>query len=155
MALVTSAVIVAGATVASYAQQRKSAKAQARANAAEQRRAEIANARERRQQVRNARVQRASLESQAALTGVVGSSGVEGAAANIQTQLGDNLSFLDQNAALSQEASIANQQAQDYSSRAAGYAALGEVAGKAGSVYGGRTKTAKTSVQPTSKDFTK
>lgn len=154
MALVTSAVIGAVATVATYQSQRKAAKAQARANAAEQRRAEIANARERRQQIRNARVQRASLESQAALTGVVGSSGVEGAEANIQNQLGENLSFLDQNIALSQEASVANQQAADYASRAAGYAAIGNVAGQVGGVYGQRSKTAKTSVQP-SKDFNK
>lgn len=151
MALVTSAVIVAGAAVASYSQQRKSAKAQARANAAEQRRADIANARERRNAVRNARVQQASLANQAAITGTTGSSGVAGASANIQNQLADNLSFLDQNAALSAEASVANQQAADYASRASGYSAIGSAAGSAGSMYGGRKKpvdTATTSVQP-------
>lgn len=137
MALVTSAVIVAGATVASYTQQRKAAKAQAKAQRAQQRQAEIANARERRAAVRAGRVARASVESQAAVTGITGSSGEAGSVANITSETNSNVSFLDQNAMLSEEASRANQQAADYASRAQGYADLAKLAGKAGKVYGG------------------
>lgn len=125
MALITSAVIGTAALVGTYTSARKQAKAQAKSIRAQQRQADIANARERRQQVRNARVARASVENQAALTGVSGSSGVAGAVANIGQQLGENISFLDQNAALSNEASIANQQAAGYASQVAGYQALG------------------------------
>lgn len=137
MALITSAVIVAGATVASYTQQRKAAKAQAKAQRAQQRQADIANARERRAAVRAARVSRASVESQAAITGISGSSAAEGSIANITSETNSNLSFLDQNAMLSEEASRANQQAADYASRAQGYADLASLAGKAGGTYGG------------------
>lgn len=137
MAAITSAVIVGVTAVASYTQQRKAAKAQARANRAEQRRADIANARERRSAVRNARVARASIESQGALSGLYGSSSVAAAQANVTSDTSANLSFLDQNIALSEEASRANQQAADYMSRAAGYEALGSLAGKAGKTYGG------------------
>lgn len=137
MALVTAAVIGAAATVATYQQQRKSAKAQARAQRAQQRQADIANARERRAAIRNARVQRASVESQAATTGIVGSSGVEGSLANITSETNSNISFLDQSQQLSSEASVANQQAADYASRAQGYQDIGNLANKAGQVYGG------------------
>lgn len=137
MAAITLGVIAATATVASYAQQRKAAKAQARAQKAQQRQADIANARERRQAIRNARVARASVESQAALTGITGSSGVEGSMANISSDTTANVSFLDQNQMLSEEASRANQQAADYAMRAQGYADIAKVAGKAGNVYGG------------------
>lgn len=126
-ALVIGAAVSAAGTVASYNQQRKAAKSQAKSQAAQQRQADIANARERRAAVRNARVARASIESQGALTGTTGSSGVAGAVANVQGQLAENLSFLDQNAALANEASVANQQAADYMSRAGGWGAVAEM----------------------------
>lgn len=137
MAAITMAVVAGVATVASYQQQRKAAKAQARSIKAQQRQAEIANARERRAQIRNARVARASIESQAVFAGMTGSSAEAGAVANVQGQMGENISFLDQNMLLSEEASKANQQAADYSSRAQGYADLAQLANKAGSTYGG------------------
>lgn len=136
MAAITFAVVAAAATVASYQQQRKAAKAQARATRAQQRQADLANARERRNAVRNARVQRASVESQGALSGLYGSSSVAASQANVTSDTNSNLSFLDQNAALSEEASQANQQAADYMSRAQGYADLAKVAGGAGKQYG-------------------
>lgn len=137
MAAITTAVIAVVGAAVSYTQQRKAAKAQARSERARQRQADIANARERRATVRNARVARASAENQAALTGVSDSSAIEGSVANIQNQLGENISFLDQNAALSEEASRANQQALAYQTRAAGYAALTQAAMSAASSYGG------------------
>lgn len=137
MAAITLGVIAVGLTAASYSQQRKASKAQARANAAEQRRADIANARERRAAVRNARVARASVESQGALTGLNGSSSVAASVSNIASETNSNISFLDQNLQLNAEASKANQDAADYASRAQGYADLAALAGKAGGTYGG------------------
>lgn len=137
MAAITLGVLAVAGTVASYNQQRKAAKAQARANAAEQRRADIANARERRAAVRNARVARASIESQGALSGLDGSSSVAASMSNVTSETGSNISFLDQNIQLSSEASQANQQAADYMSRAQGYADLTALANKASGTYGG------------------
>jgi len=137
MALYTAlAVVTLASTAASYNQSRKAAKAQARSQRAQQRQAELANARERRAAIRNARIGRASVESQAALTGITGSSAAEGSVANITSETASNVSFLDQNQMLSEEASRANQQAADYASRAQGYADLAALAGKAGGTYG-------------------
>lgn len=131
MAAVTSIVLgtlaVAGAA-ASYTQQRKAAKSQARAQRAQQRQADIANARERRNAVRAARVARASVENQGAMTGIGVSSTVAASQASISQQLGENVSFLDRMQALSEEASVANQQAANYASRASGYSQLGGMA---------------------------
>jgi hypothetical protein len=55
----------------------------------------------------------------------------------VTSETNSNLSFLDQNAALSEEASRANQQAADYMSRAQGYADIAKMAGGAGKQYGG------------------
>lgn len=137
MAGITLAVIGAVATVASYSQQRKAAKSQARAQEAEQRRADLQNARERRRAVRDARVMRASIESQGALAGLTDSSAVSAATSNVTSETNSNLSFLDQNQMLSQEASHANQQAADYAARAQGYADIAKLAGMGGKTYGG------------------
>lgn len=108
---------VAGTAYA--AKQQKKAAAQSRsAQRAEQRRADIAAARERRGAVRNARVMRASIEAQAAGTGLVGSSSASAAMSNVQGRTNENLSFLDQTAALSAQASAANIAAARYASRA-------------------------------------
>lgn len=135
--LVGAAVVGTAATAASYNQQRKSAKAQSRAIKAQQKQADIQNARERRSAVRNARVARASMESQAANSGIMGSSTLAGAQAGVQQQLGSNLSFLDQMVALSEEASVANQQAANYASKAQGWGDLGNLVNKMGATYGG------------------
>lgn len=123
--------VAAAGTVYQARQQKKAAAASRRAQAAEQRRADIAAARERRGAVRNARVMRASIEAQAAGTGLVGSSSVAAAASNVTTRTNENLSFLDQSAELSQKASAANISAAKYSSRAATGRAVTEVAGSA------------------------
>ena len=125
-----AAVVAAGATVYSAQQQKKAAAASRRAQAAEQRRADIANARERRSAVRNARVARASIEAQAAGTGLVGSSSVSAAMSNVTTRTNENISFLDQNAELSQRASSANIAASKYASRAQTGQAVADVAGR-------------------------
>lgn len=134
--MVVAAVVGAGAAVASYSQQRKAAKAQSRAYAAQQRQADLRNARERRNTVRNARVARAQVEAQGVASGMMGGSAEQSSLFNIQGQLGQNLSFLDQNAQLSQEANKANQAAADYASRAAGYADLSKMASSFGNYFG-------------------
>lgn len=137
MALITLAVIGTAAAVGGAMAQRKAAKAARRAQAAEQRRADIANARERRAAIRNARMARASVEAQATNTGLGDSSALAGSVANIQSSLGADVSFLDQNIQLSQQASAANEEAAKWQSRAATAEAIGNLAGKAGGVYGG------------------
>ena len=117
IAIGLAAVAVAG-TVYSAQQQKKAAAQSRRAQAAEQRRADIAAARERRNAIRSSRVMRASIEAQAAGTGLIGSSSVAAAASNVTTRTNENLSFLDQTAQLSQQASVANIAASRYASRA-------------------------------------
>lgn len=118
---------VAG-TVYQAKQQKKAAAETRKAAAADQRRADIANARSRRQAVRDSRVARASIEAQAAGTGLVGSSSVSAALSNVQSRTNENLSFLDQNAQLSAQASAANNAAARYSGRAATGAAISQLA---------------------------
>lgn len=122
------AVTAVAGTVYQAKQQKKAAAETRKAAAADQRRADIANARERRFAVRNARVARASIEAQAAGTGLMGSSSASAALSNVTSRTNENLSFLDQNAELSQQASSANVAAAKYSSRAA---TAGAVAGLA------------------------
>jgi hypothetical protein len=136
MAAITALVVVAAAAVYTGVQQRKAAKATARAQRANQRQADIAQARERRAAVRNARVARGSVEAQAANTGLVGGSAAAGSIANIQSRTGENLSFLDQSQALASAASIANEQAAGYTSKAASGQAVGQAAGSFGGIYG-------------------
>lgn len=143
MALVTSAVIGAVATAYGAYSQRKSAKAAERANRAQQRQADIANARERRAAVRNRRVAMASVESQGAVTGTSGSSGIAGSLANISSRMGENLAFLGQNEELVAQASNANIQAAKWASRAATAQSIGDLATMFGGMYGGPSPTPK------------
>lgn len=136
------AVLTAIATVAAVAgaySQRKAAKAQAKSYAAQQRQADIANARERRAAVRNARVAQASVESQGAITGVSGSSGIAGSLANIQSRLGENVGFLGQNQQLSSQASQANIAAANWMARANTFNAIGEIAQASAKQFTGPT----------------
>lgn len=130
MALTTALVVSAAASIGSAYSQAKAAKAQKKSIAAQQRQADIANARERRNVIRQARVARASVESQAAVTGLKGSSASEGSMANIQSRLGENLSFLSQNQQLSEQASRANQDAAMWASRANTVASIGSLANR-------------------------
>lgn len=137
MAAITTAVLVGASAVGSAYSQRKAGKAQARAQKAEARRAEIANARERRATVRNARVARAQVEAMGATSGLSGGSTVAGSMASIGQQLGSNLNWLDVNAELTATASAANMQAAQWMSRANTWAAVGEIAQGVGAQWGG------------------
>lgn len=136
MALLTAGVVLAATSVYSAVQQRKAAKATKRSQAAQQRQADLAAARERRKAIRDQRVAQGSIESQAALTGLIGGTAAAGAQANVTSRTNENLSFMDQTAALSQKASVANQQAADYMSKASTAEAIGSLASSAGSLYG-------------------
>jgi hypothetical protein len=138
MAVITTAVVAISATVYSGVQQRRAAQATRRAERLRQRQAELAAARERRQAIRSARVQRASIEAQAANTGLTGSSSAEGAMASLTSGLNENLSFLDRNAALSRKIDSAQQRASAYMQRGALGDAVGSVAGGLGQMYGAR-----------------
>lgn len=129
--------ITAATSVGSAVSQRRGAREARRANRADQRRADIANARERRAIVRSARVARAQVEAQGAVSGLTGSSAVAGSTANIQSQLGENLSFLDQNQQLSAAASRANAAAASWMSRAGTFGVLGQLAEAGGAQFGG------------------
>lgn len=130
------AVVAVVGAVASYSQQRSAAKAQAKAQRLQQRQADLANARERRNTIRSSRIAAAQVEAQGVSTGMLGGSAERSSLFNIQNQLGQNLSFLDQNQQLSDEASRANQAAAAYASRAQGYADLSSLAMKAYGTYG-------------------
>ena len=139
MAAITALVVTAVAAVGSAYSQNKSAKAQARAQKAEQRRSDIANARERRMTVRNARVARAQIEAQAATSGLGGSSAAAGAMANVSSQMGDNLGWLSTNQQINAQVTAANLSAAKWMSRANTWAALGSTAQAFGGQFGGAT----------------
>lgn len=135
MAITTLAVITAVAAVGSAVAANKQASATKKGIKAEQRRADIQNARERRGAIRNARMSRASVESQSALTGLGGSSATAGSMSNIQSRLGENLSFLDQNAQLSAKASAANESAAKWANRGNTMQAIGSMASTTANIY--------------------
>ena len=68
---------------------------------------QLEQAREKRRQIRQARIQRAAVEQTAENRGLAGGSAVAGATSSIQSQLGTNMSFLDQSAQLSSQANAA------------------------------------------------
>jgi hypothetical protein len=140
MAAITAGVVMAVAAVGSAYAQNKSAKAQARAQKAEQRRADIANARERRMTVRNARIARAQIEAQAATSGLGGSSVAAGSMANVSSQMARNLGWLSTNQQISAQVTSANLSAAKWMSRANTWAALGQAAGAVGPYFDGPGK---------------
>ena len=142
MALTTLAVIGAVAAVGSAYSQYKAGVEQKKSIKAQQRKDDIRASRERRMAIRNARVARASVESQAALTGLYGSSAAAGSMSSIQSRLGEMLSFLDQNAALNAQASQANQNAANWASRSNTFQAVGSLAGAASRIYAQPAPTA-------------
>lgn len=129
----TAALIVAGvATASSIDQQKRAARASKRAQRAQQVQADLQTARERRNQIRQARIQRAQLEAQALAQGTTGASSVVGAAGSVQSQLGSNIGFLNQQQQLSQFASAQNQRAAAAQTRASIFSSVASLATTAG-----------------------
>lgn len=107
------AVVAAVAIVGSVSAQRSASKSRKKAAKAERAKTRAESARSKRQQIRQARLSRGEALNLAAVTGGLGSSGLAGAQASIQTQLGVNLSFLDTTENLTNQAITARQQAAD------------------------------------------
>ena len=99
-----------GLTAYSIDQQAKAGRASQRAYEAEKRKAEIENVRKAREAVRQARIVQAQMQSQAALTGGMGSSGLAGGLASVGSQLAGNLNYMSDIA--SENTAIANAQMQ-------------------------------------------
>ena len=112
------AVVAAGAGVASVVQGKKAAKAEEKSQETQQKINDLKTARERRSQVRQARAQRSEIVAGSGAGGTLQSSSSISAAGNVGTQLGSNLSFIDQTQKLSSQASIFNIQAAKASSNA-------------------------------------
>jgi uncharacterized protein HemX len=137
-AVATAAAI--GGTVYSVSQQRKAAKAQARASALDRQRMNLQSARERRDAIKAARQAYAASQTAAANQGASGTSGAEGALGSIMSQATTNLSFLDRYNVLTDQASEAIGQANSAQSRAATGGAIAELGW---SVFSNSNKIAK------------
>jgi len=93
-----------------------------------QKQADIVTQRERIKQVRLARIKRAQAAAAATVSGGTGGSGLIGVQSNVQQQLGSNLSFLDQNQAISAEISRLNISGINHANNAAQADAIGGIA---------------------------
>lgn len=108
------AVIIAGASLAvaavgtasSISSQKKQAKFQKKANQAQRAQDNLRAARERKEAIRAARASRGMAQQAAVNQGAEGSSVSLGGLGSIDSQLGSNLSFLDQFNSLSDQASV-------------------------------------------------
>lgn len=140
LAIVGLAVGAAG-TVMSYKQQKKQAKFQKRAQAAQRAQDNMRAARERREAIRNARIASAQITQNAANQNVAGSSAALGGIGSIESQLNQNLSFLDGMNRLADQASMNLGKAADAATSAGMWnsvAGLGmKVFSSAGSFSGG------------------
>jgi hypothetical protein len=125
--------LMVGLTAYSVDQQAKAGRAQQRAYEAEQRKADVENVYKARQAIRQARIAQAQMQSQAALTGGMGSSGLAGGMSSIQSQLGGNLNYMASIAAENTASANAQMQAARATTNAAIAGQIGQFAGsKAG-----------------------
>ena len=99
--------VTAGGTYMNIKQGQNAAAAQRDAQAFQQKQANLQNARTQRDAVRQARMAYAQSQQAAENQGVAGSSASQGGLGSIASQLGDNLSFLDQYGFYSDQASRA------------------------------------------------
>jgi hypothetical protein len=137
--------ISAGSAYMTHKAQKKAAKMQKRAAAAQRAQDNMRAARERREAIRNARIASASVAQGAANEGVFGASGTLGGLGSIQSQLNQNLSFLDGQNRLADQASVAlgkaneaNMKAQTWNSVGNfGMAMFSNASGIAGTFGGG------------------
>jgi|18_taG_2_1085343.scaffolds.fasta_scaffold00673_3 Flp pilus assembly protein TadB len=134
------AVVAVASTAHSIDQQKAGARDQKRANQAQQRIQSIKAARERRKQVRDAQQAQAQMAAGAQASGTTQTSGYTGGSGSVQTQLGANLSFLDQVGGLTQQASMFNQRAATHSSSAATGQAVSGLAMQGASIFSSQIK---------------
>ena len=93
----------------------------------QQRIRDLQTARERRKQVAQARIQRAQILAGAGAAGTTETSSFVGGTGSISSKAAGNIGFINQTQALSQQASLFNQQAADAQGREAQAQALGGV----------------------------
>ena len=136
--------VTAAAGVASAVQQRKAGRQQKRALREEQKQRDIEAARSRVSAIREARRKRAQVIAASQARGVADSAGAIGAVGGIQTQLGANLSFMDQIQQLTTQANIFRQGAVAARGRAATYGAVASVTGSIFDIKGGFEKMFET-----------
>lgn len=113
--------------------QRKSAAAAQESNKIQRQKMQLEQAREKRETVRAARIARGRAINAAASQGVMDSSGAQGGVGSIGSQLNYNLSFLDQQGTLADQASAALGRSRMHQSRANTYSSLANLAWKAAS----------------------
>lgn len=134
--LTAAAVTVAAAgTAASISASRKAASAQGQANKLQRQQMALQQAREKREAVRAARIARGRAVNTAANQGVMDSSGAQGGQGSIGSQLNYDMSFLDKQEKLADQASAALGRARIWESRASGFGAVSSLALNAGSLY--------------------
>jgi len=127
MAVTTTAVLlgvaVAG-TAASIDQNKRSARAQERAQKIQQKQQAMQTARERRKQIRAARQSQAELRATAFAQGTAQTSRTAGISANIASTKAENLSFIDQSSAFTSAIGQQNIKAARAQSQANTYGAI-------------------------------
>lgn len=132
-AIAIGATAVAGAaTVGSINAQRKAASAGREANQLQRQQMALEQQREKRETIRSSRIARGRAINAGATQGVLDSSGVQGGVGSIGSQLNFNLSFLDTQGKLADQASAALGRARMYESRAAGFSSLANFASGVG-----------------------
>lgn len=145
---IAAAATVVG-TVMSYQQSRRAADAQEDAAEAQRQRMQVeqnmANLKAEKQkqdQIRRARAERGEVINIGATTGTGSSSGVQGGASSVMSQLGGNLSYMDTQQSNANKASIFSQRASAFQSQANQYSAnaqmWGQVANASYNTFGGK-----------------
>lgn len=124
--------------VISAREERKAAERDAeRARKAQDRIRQIKEARQRRAAIREARLQRAQLQQGAVTAGAQGSSSVVTGVGGITSQLGANLSFLDQVGELQQQASLFQSAAAKHASKTQDFQAVSDLSFRAAAAVAG------------------
>lgn len=117
---------------------RRAAGAQREANELQRQSMSLEQARQRRETIRAARMARGRAVTSAARQGVMDSSGAQGGMASIQSQLGYNLSFLDQQERINDQASAALGRARMFEGRAQTFGALANLGWTSAQFFEGR-----------------
>ena len=130
-ATTTAGGLAATAAVGGIYQGRQAAQAQKKQAALQKRQADLRNQRQRRQAVRAARIRRAEVVAGGEAAGVdQTSSAVAGGAGSVTSQLGANLSFLDQSQNIQQSIFAAGSAAASAGASQAAFATVGGIASK-------------------------
>lgn len=147
--LTAALIVTATSTAASIYSTQKAGRAQQRSFEAQQRKAEIENVRQARQAIRQAALARSAMINQAANTGGMGGSALAGGTSSIQSQLGGNLNFMASVAEENTAITNASIDAAKYSSNAAVFGQVGQLAGTIFSAKGGFKELFKPKGTPT------